>query len=299
MLSELTKQIKNLTADAINNIHTAIPGRIVKFYPEKCEADILPFGQFKTPDGKVIEYPQISGVPVMFPQSANQSAAIIFPIRKDDECLLIIAEQTLDIWRKNTTQDNIDFKFELTNAVAIPGLFSKPIPLVKTAYDNDTLIIAKDNAQITMRNDRIIMTGNMEFDDLTVNGDLTVKGNAEIAENLIVTGNTNIGGELSVDGDTSIDGELNARKDLYVFGDINASENLDVMKNLNVYGHADISGDISIAGDLSVSGNLIAESDAVFQNNVDITGILTLAGVNMNSHIHSVAEDNDTTGEPQ
>ena len=75
-----------------------MPGKIVSFDPSTGLATVLPIMKFRKPDGSTMEYPQITGVPVMFPQSMNQQATIAYPIKPDDGCIILVAEQSIDYW---------------------------------------------------------------------------------------------------------------------------------------------------------------------------------------------------------
>jgi hypothetical protein len=183
MIQEFTQQIKNTIRDCINGIHTAIPGKIIFFDPEKCEAAVLPYGKYTTPSGIVIDYPTLNGVPVLIPQYAAQTATIAFPIKPGDECLLLFCEQPLDGWRSGT-KSTASLRFDLSSAVTLVGLFAKPNPLVKTACDEDALILEKGGSRITIRPKSIIeITGNV-----VVYGDLDVKGNISNSGNMATLG---------------------------------------------------------------------------------------------------------------
>jgi hypothetical protein len=131
-------------------MHTAIPGKVVSFDPDKCEASILPFGKYKKPDGSMMDFPRLNEVPVLFLQSAGQTATIVYPVKPDDHCLIFVSEQTLDTWRTGA-ESNTDLRFDLTNAVAVVGLFVRPNPLVKEACSDDSLIIEKDGERVRLK----------------------------------------------------------------------------------------------------------------------------------------------------
>lgn len=150
MMQELTQEMKNLMQDTIRDVHTVIPGKIVTFDPDECEAAVLPFGKFKKPDGTLMDYPKIPSVPILFPQSAGQTATIAYPVKPEDYCLILVSEQALDTWRTGVAS-NTDLRFDLTNAVAIVGLFVKASPLVKEACTDNALIVEKDGERIRLK----------------------------------------------------------------------------------------------------------------------------------------------------
>jgi hypothetical protein len=171
MMQEFTAQVKRVIEDKIHEMHTIIPGKVISFTPDLCEADVLPYGKWRLPDGKMLDYPLISGVPVFFPQGAGQTATIVYPVKPDDECLLLCGEQTLDVWRTHAQSDT-DLRFDLQNAIAIVGLFSRPNPLVREAIEKDALIIDCGGSRITLLPD-----GKLEVDgNVTIHGNLSVDG---------------------------------------------------------------------------------------------------------------------------
>ena len=103
MTPNYTKNIKNYMQDYTQDIHTALPGRIIRFDADLCEATVKPYGKYRkadenTPNKEKIDYPEIHGVPVFFPQSIGQKVTIVYPVKPDDECLLIYNEKSLETW---------------------------------------------------------------------------------------------------------------------------------------------------------------------------------------------------------
>lgn len=148
MLQEFTQEVKNTITELLHDVHTAIPGKIVKYDPAKCEAEILPYGKFKKPNGEFMDYPQLHHIPILFPQSCGQDFSIVYPVNPGDECLVLVQEQTLDTWRGSGSESNNDLRFDLTNAVAIVGMFAKPQPLAKEAQDDNKMIIQKNGHRL-------------------------------------------------------------------------------------------------------------------------------------------------------
>jgi len=150
MIQEFTQIMKEHIHDVLRELHTAIPGKIITFDSAKCEATVQPFGKFKKPDGSNLGYPQINEVPVYVMQGSKQTATFVYPIKPGDECILFFAEQALDAWQTKAESDT-DLCFDLTNAVAIVGLFAKPNPLVKEACADNSIIIEKDGERVRLK----------------------------------------------------------------------------------------------------------------------------------------------------
>lgn len=172
MMQELVQQIKNLVDDMIGQMHTALPGKILKFDVEKCQALVQPIGRFKKPDGAFIDLPQIANVPIVFMQSAGQQATVAYPIEKGDGCLLLFAEQALDYWLLGNSGDTkADLKFDLTNCIAIPGLFSAANNVIQEACRKRAVIIECLGRRIAVSEAGIAIRG-----DVTVEGSIKASG---------------------------------------------------------------------------------------------------------------------------
>lgn len=83
MMQEFVDQINKSARSATEDMHTALPGEIKSYDPDKGVATVLPKAKFTKPDGSMMDFPEISGVPVMFPQSKN--VTIAWPIKKGDK----------------------------------------------------------------------------------------------------------------------------------------------------------------------------------------------------------------------
>jgi len=171
MLQEFVQQITNTIHKELKGVHTAMPGKIISFDPAKMLATVQPALKYKKPNGKTIDYPQITGVPVVFPQGANQQATIAFPVKSGDGCLIVISEQSLDYWMFGQETDT-DLRFDMTNAMCIPGLFMKQNPAVQAAYDDNAVVIDNKGTRVTVK------PGIVKIDstDVVINGNVTVNG---------------------------------------------------------------------------------------------------------------------------
>ena len=176
MMQEFVQQAKNLMSDMIGQIHTAIPGRISSFDPASCQATVQPIGKFKKPDGSTLDFPAVSGVPVVLIQSSGQHATIAYPIKSGDGCLLIFSEQALDSWMSGGNQKS-ELRFDLTNCMAIPGLFVFGNPVVQEACSEDAIIIDNNGKRITLSNQNIAVRGDVTIEgNLNINGTITASG---------------------------------------------------------------------------------------------------------------------------
>lgn len=178
MMQEFVDQINKSARSATEDMHTALPGEIKSYDPDKGVATVLPKAKFTKPDGSTMDFPEISGVPVMFPQSKN--VTIAWPIKKGDGCLLVFSEQALDYWMYGKETDT-KLKFDLTNAIAIPNLTSGGNSTMKLACDEDAVAIAAGDTtvKITPSTVQVEVGGTVltvSPDGVTIEGKLTVKG---------------------------------------------------------------------------------------------------------------------------
>ena len=78
---QFVEQVKETVNTLLAQVHTCVPGKIVSFDPATCQATVLPSMKIKKPNGEKMDYPQITGVPVVFQQGMNQEATVAFPVK--------------------------------------------------------------------------------------------------------------------------------------------------------------------------------------------------------------------------
>ena len=249
MLPEFTEAIRKNITHMINGVHTAFPGRIEKYDPEKNLANVQPVMKYKKPNGDIIDYPLLTGVPVWFPQTFGQKATIVYPIKQGDECLVICAERPIDYWLLGK-ETKTDLMFDLTEAVCIPGLFAKPNVLAKKAVEDEAIIAQLEDTYIEIKKDDIRLDSqktinvyaldkvtvdaakdvdvksatkiNMEAPEINLKGHVQIEGNVDITGDTSIVGDETVTGDASISGDTSVSGDVTA-------GDVSLSEHTHVL----------------------------------------------------------------------
>ncbi len=171
MMQEFVEAVKKTIKNELNDVHTAIPGKIVSFNVNTGLATVLPAMKYKKPDGTTIDYPQITGVPVMFPQGHGKAATLAFPVKAGDGCLIVAAENSIDYWLYGQETDT-SLPFDMTNSICIPGLFSTANENVKQACNENAIVVSCDESKIVVKKDSIQITAS----SITVNGNLEVNG---------------------------------------------------------------------------------------------------------------------------
>lgn len=171
MKQEFVQAIQNSIMSCIHGIHTAMPGEILNFDKSTGTATVKPAIRFRKPNGETMDFPQITGVPVCFPQGNGQRATIAFPVKAGDGCLLVISERSLDFWLYGQETDT-ELAFDLSNAMCIPGLFVKNNPVLADACESNAIIAAVKNTRLCIKDGEVLI----DAAQVVINGDLKVNG---------------------------------------------------------------------------------------------------------------------------
>lgn len=110
---------------SIQQLHTCIPGTIVDYDFTTQKASVLPSIKITFYDGVVVSHPILQNVPLIFPRSGG--ASLTFPVNKGDGVLVLFSERSLERWLASTGEEveqGVNRRFDLTDAIAIPGLNS-------------------------------------------------------------------------------------------------------------------------------------------------------------------------------
>ena len=127
--NEVKTIIKGWMDSRVSKIHTAMPGRVVSYDPSTNRASVQPNGDYKSEDGRNIQYPIIHNVPIQFPMGQGGTAGITFPINAGDGCLLVFSETQNDDFLGGNKGDSEDSRrHSLNDAIAIPGVYAGAAP---------------------------------------------------------------------------------------------------------------------------------------------------------------------------
>lgn len=186
MMQEIVSELKKMARDEVNGAHTALPAEIVSYDAGKGLAVVQPKAKFKKPNGETIDFPEVDGVPVLFPQ--NKDFSIAFPIKPGDNCLLIFSDQSLDYWLYGKETDT-DLKHDLSNALAIPNINVTGNPDMQVACDEDAVVIRAGESKAKIKTDEILLDGStlikarvggtvmqIKDDGVFITGNFTVSG---------------------------------------------------------------------------------------------------------------------------
>jgi len=121
-MDDLNRMLWEAIEDYMAEVHTIIPGEVVKYNPETRRADIQPSIKRKMPDGSFVELPVIPEVLVRY--SGNKEYTIHFPLKPGDEVVMFAVERGTDTWKgKGHTgiEENDLRRFDIQDCIAITG----------------------------------------------------------------------------------------------------------------------------------------------------------------------------------
>ena len=153
MMQEFVQQIEDVVREASYDIHTALPGTIAEFDPASGMASVKPEGVMTMKNGEKLSYPTIVKVPVVFPQAGGQNVMIAYPVKPGDGCLILVCENDLKPWMSHGKETDSNMKFDLTNAVCIPGLFGEAAEALQKAVEEDAIILKNEEMELTLKKD--------------------------------------------------------------------------------------------------------------------------------------------------
>ena len=218
MYQEFTQKLKDSYHKNMQDVHTVVPGKILTYDPAKQEAKIKPTAKYRKPDDSLIDFPDINHVPVFFPQGMGQTITICWRVEPGDECFLFFNEQALDLWRTGAESET-DLRFDLTNAFAFVGLFPKPNPHAKRAYDNKSIIVQREKTFTEWFDKKIeVYTDGDIYEeaDLTINVEAGTDINVKAGANIKVEA----GGNIKVEAAGNITVKSGGTMDLEAGGDM-------------------------------------------------------------------------------
>lgn len=155
----LAEAITNTFLSMIENMHTCLPGVVVDYDFEFSRASVKPLIKKPFIDGDVLVLPVLKDIPVVFPRSSK--AGMTFPLNKGDKVLIVFSQRSLDTW-KDFGKDSVprDFrKFDLSDAICIPGMFSFNKSDKNIASNNSDLEIQNEGQTITIKKNGDIEIG--------------------------------------------------------------------------------------------------------------------------------------------
>lgn len=225
----------------LDSLNVCLPG-IIESWDFQTQKAIIKIDSKRIEDNnEAIEYPVISGVPIITPSSGG--AFISMPIKRGDSCLVLFTDKDITNWLLGSSNQipNTKRMHSLSDAVAIMGLnqFTKPLPIqnnndLSISYSNSVISIKPNgNIEINSKKDINIVCDNATIDckDINLNSSSALNINTQ---NMNVEGSFNLKGDLHLDGNA--------------FGKNNQS--FKVGTKLEVTGDVEATGDMEATGDV-------------------------------------------------
>lgn len=182
MIQELVDEVRETAKTVTKGMHTAVPCTIVTYDASAGLASVQPKAKYKKPDGNTMDYPLVSGVPVVFPQSQN--VTIAFAVKPGDDCLLVFAENALDYWLYGQETDT-DLKFDLSNAIAIPNIRPVGNAVMQEACSEDAAIVQVGGTKLKVKSDGIFIVGDVKVEgEITCSGDVKANNSISLANHV-------------------------------------------------------------------------------------------------------------------
>ena len=174
-IANMRKMIQN----EISTIHTSCLGAVVSYDPTTCRASVKPSLKYKAGDGRNIDYPIITNVPVEFPSSDGGNISLTFPLKQGDGVTLIFSERSLDDFLSSGESDD-PRRYDLSDAIARAGIYKGGIAAAGKYPDDVCLTNGKATFRLTPSGEVIIegtkLTMNMSEGSTITGGDLVVDG---------------------------------------------------------------------------------------------------------------------------
>jgi len=140
----LESLIQSAIQDWTLNLDICMPVQIDSFNSDELLAVVTPSFDTEFADGSIIGAPKISGVPVCFPMTSNR--AIIFPLEKGDQGVIVCSQRNLDTWKSGLAERELKDSnmFQLSNAFLIPGVSHISMVSKHLARPKDAMCILSD-----------------------------------------------------------------------------------------------------------------------------------------------------------
>ena len=196
----------------------------------------------------------------------------------------------LDVAGESTFKENVSMEKDLAVAgnadVAGNGSFGGDLTVTGKTTLKDLLSVAGDaefqkNASV---GGDFSVAGASNLHDTNIDGKLDVTGESAFHDNVKMDKNLSVAGNAGVDKNLTVKGKSDLQGDVAVGGKLDVAkaatfeDTVTMEKDLNVKGNADISGNQSVGGDLSVVGLADFGNDVTMQKNLSVAGDTKMEG---------------------
>lgn len=174
-MADIVDLLSKLKQNIPQELKVCMPAKIESYDFKTQKASVKITMQELYEDGSTLDYPVISGVPVVF--MAAGGASINLPVLKGDNCFVIFFDRDMSNWllggigqKPNSTRMH-----HISDAVAIMGLL--PFTETSKAENNTDLLINYSGSKITIKPDGIL---NIEtIKDININSAEVINMNSK------------------------------------------------------------------------------------------------------------------------
>lgn len=159
--------LRRLFDSIMSSLRVAVPGIIESFDPDTQTATVRVAVREKVLNEGVtedVEIPILPDVLVSMPRAGGFVLAV--PVKKGDECLVVFGDTCIDSWfQSGGVQDQMDRRrHDLSDAIAIVGLWSQPRALVDFPTDAAQLRTDSGNTMVEVKNGTInVLAGSVNL----------------------------------------------------------------------------------------------------------------------------------------
>lgn len=211
--------LTTMTLDHLLTTRTAIPGIVKKVNIEggaliTVDVDVAIYNMVTADDGLTVKnepIPTITKIPFVVPWGKAAGLLLSVPINVGDDVLLIFADRSIDNWQSTgkmsaPAEDTIPRIHDLTDAIAIPGIFNNVTSKQVAGYDSQSIALRDIENKVSIKvskNDAIIRYGSNTITvnsgniDLACSGSTISMSGSSItisATNIVLDGNITLSG---------------------------------------------------------------------------------------------------------
>jgi phage gp45-like len=286
-MDDIIDLIKRIGITTSSNIRVCLPARINSYDYKTQKASVKIDLKEQYSNDFSVDYPVISGVPVVFPASGG--ASITMPVNQGEPCMLIFADRDISNWLIGGTDQNVSSNrmHTLTDAIALVGL--KPFNKAGFAENNTDMLIAFSGSKVRLKPNGIIEIEtvtqiNCKTENVLINctaAKVIAKDNVKVnCENATLTASNTVKVN-SVNVTINNSENINVNSSLI---NLKANDIVNIKcNNANVNATNAItfnSPNFNHTGNMQIDGNIIITGNSEINGTVEIAGKLnTKAGI--------------------
>jgi phage gp45-like len=307
-MDDIVTLINRINSNASNSLRVCMPGRVETYDFKTQKASVKLDMKELYSDNTEIDYPIVSGVPVVFMSSGG--ASLTMPINRGDTCLVIFADRDISSWLLGGSGLKPESRrsHALTDAIAIMGLNAFITP--SKAENNTDVLLSFSDSKVRLKPNGIVhieTAKEVNIDTLVININCK-NANIIATENVNVKANENINLECKSANIKALENiNLECKS-----ANIKASENINLESKNTLIKSTEMitvecvnavinateeikttsvtfshTGDMEINGNVKITGTSILEDSLTTQNGISNSGSNLISnGITLETHTH-------------